>query len=206
MNIFWLDSDFRLAAQFHNDSHVVKMPLELAQLMCTAYRQFKGEYTEFTHKGKTYKEWLLKGECFGFEAEPVQNSAGITFDKKVRVRNQQMYRTSHLNHPCAVWVRSCAEAYDQCFLLWKCLLEEYTYRYKRQHKCEELFEKLKHSPVPPAPDGIFPEYPQAMPDECKFNDTDDSLKNAIIAYRQYYIKHKRHLASWTRRFDPDWWY
>lgn len=37
MNIFVLDSNPILAAQAHVDKHVVKMPLETAQLLCTAH-------------------------------------------------------------------------------------------------------------------------------------------------------------------------
>ena len=37
MNIFFLSEDARTAAQWHVDKHVVKMPLEAAQLLCTAH-------------------------------------------------------------------------------------------------------------------------------------------------------------------------
>lgn len=36
MNIFVLDLDPKLAAQYHNDKHCVKMILESAQMLCTA--------------------------------------------------------------------------------------------------------------------------------------------------------------------------
>jgi len=42
MNIFYLDKDPRLAAEFHNDKHVVKMILESAQLLSTAHRVLDG--------------------------------------------------------------------------------------------------------------------------------------------------------------------
>jgi len=37
MNIFVLDVKQNLAAQYHVDKHIVKMPLETAQLLCTAH-------------------------------------------------------------------------------------------------------------------------------------------------------------------------
>ena len=37
MNIFILDEDHKLSAEYHVDKHIVKMPLELAQLLCTAH-------------------------------------------------------------------------------------------------------------------------------------------------------------------------
>ena len=38
MNIFYLDNDVDIAAQYHTDKHVVKMILEYAQLLCTSHR------------------------------------------------------------------------------------------------------------------------------------------------------------------------
>jgi len=38
MNIFYLDPQPRLCAQYHCDKHVVKMILEYAQLLSTAHR------------------------------------------------------------------------------------------------------------------------------------------------------------------------
>jgi hypothetical protein len=43
MNIFILDSDPRLAAQYHCDKHVVKMILETAQMLCTAHDCYKSK-------------------------------------------------------------------------------------------------------------------------------------------------------------------
>lgn len=36
MNIFVLDRDIDRAARYHSDVHIVKMPLEAAQILCTA--------------------------------------------------------------------------------------------------------------------------------------------------------------------------
>ena len=43
MNIFYLDTDPRVAAQYHCDKHVVKMILESAQLLCTAHIVLDGD-------------------------------------------------------------------------------------------------------------------------------------------------------------------
>jgi hypothetical protein len=47
------------------------------------------------------------------------------------------------------------------------------------------------------PQGPLTKFPQAMPDECK---TEDS----IAAYRNYYLYHKKKIARWTKRNIPDW--
>ena len=53
MNIFYLDEDPKLCAQYHCDRHCVKMVLETAQLLCTAHWMTGGEApykkTHFNH-------------------------------------------------------------------------------------------------------------------------------------------------------------
>ena len=43
MNIFHLDKDPRICARYHCDKHVVKMILETAQMLSTAYRKKFGD-------------------------------------------------------------------------------------------------------------------------------------------------------------------
>lgn len=40
INIFYLDRDIERVVQFHCDSHVVKMCLETAQILCTALHRY----------------------------------------------------------------------------------------------------------------------------------------------------------------------
>lgn len=40
MNIFYLDRDIDRAVRYHCDSHVVKMSLETAQILCTALHRY----------------------------------------------------------------------------------------------------------------------------------------------------------------------
>jgi hypothetical protein len=43
MNIFYLDSDPKIAASYFYDKHKVKMILESAQMLCTAHRHYGNE-------------------------------------------------------------------------------------------------------------------------------------------------------------------
>ena len=38
MNVFYLDHDTKICAEYHNDKHCVRMVLEYAQLLSTAHR------------------------------------------------------------------------------------------------------------------------------------------------------------------------
>ena len=97
MNIFVLDEDVKLAAQYHNNKHVVKMVLETAQLLCGVHHV-------------------------------IENELDVP------------YRLSHKNHPCSIWARECIENY-----IWLCdfgieLAKEYTHRYDKRHKCQDIIE------------------------------------------------------------------
>lgn len=153
MNIFILDDDITLCAQYHVDKHVVKMPLELAQLLCTAHHEY-----------------------------------GTATD--------DMYKSTHVNHPCAKWVRESVANYQYTYQLFVALLDEYTHRYGKTHGCSKLLGTLEQSPEGTPDVGMTP-FAQALPEDCKDSD-------AVVAYRKYYMKHKRHLIGWCKRFDPPW--
>lgn len=154
MNIFVLDENPQIAAQMHNDKHVVKMILETAQLLCG-----------------------------------VHHVVGSNYDIP--------YKLSHKNHPCAIWVRECIENY-----IWLCdlglsLCEEYTYRYGKRHKSQDVIEWcLVHKPNLSNNNDLTP-FALAMPDECKVN-------SAVESYRLYYITHKKSLGTWKNRKQPEW--
>lgn len=55
MNIFYLDEDMEKCAKFHVNSHVVKQPLEAAQLLSTAHRILDTVYLSETLDKNLYK-------------------------------------------------------------------------------------------------------------------------------------------------------
>ena len=59
MNIFILDTNVELCAQYHNDKHVVKMILESAQMLSTANRSTGlDEGYKATHVNHPCNKWL----------------------------------------------------------------------------------------------------------------------------------------------------
>lgn len=70
MNIFILDDNVKTAAEYHCDAHVVKMILELAQLLCTAHSvlasptcvadnaDFFGKLYKATHTNHPCAKWV----------------------------------------------------------------------------------------------------------------------------------------------------
>lgn len=152
MNLFILSDKFEQLARDHVDRHVVKMPLEAAQLACTALH------------------------CVGIVAP---------------------YRKTHVNHPCAIWTRETAANF-----VWTCrygiaVAREYSYRYGKRHKCEDvLLACIEHAGKFAL--GGLTAFAQAMPEAYRQDD-------AVEAYRAYYRGEKRHLAQWSKRDVPSWW-
>ena len=107
------------------------------------------------------------------------------------------YKLSHKNHPSAIWTRECVENY-----IWLCdlgleLCNEYTYRYGKRHKSQDIIEWcLLNVPNIPEKGDITP-FALAMPDECKVGD-------AVASYRVYYMVEKREMAVWKNRETPEW--
>lgn len=166
MNIFYLDENPSLAAQYHTDKHVVKMILESAQMLCTAVNVLAGE-----------------------QVTP--------------------YKSTHINHPCSVWVRENYGNFSYLYHLMICLEKEWQFRFnhEKQHKSVAALaegELLALARALYKVDFSWKESFEltspalAMPDSCKIS------SNPVECYREYYRKEKVHLHKWTGR-DVPWW-
>lgn len=138
------------------------------------------------------------------------------------------YKPTHINHPC----RKCLEKpanKDWLRMHLMGLLEEYTFRFHKIHKCQEMFEcnwndwskwSFISADFPqytgkqlllflvPVLNG-FTDFPACMPDEiknisrlCCF----PGINSVVKAYRAYYRYKKRTLKRWkyTNREEPEW--
>ena len=158
MNIFVLDYNPMLAAQYHCDKHCSKMILETAQLLSTSHH--------------------------------ILNSADAILDN--------VYKPTHVNHPCAKWVRESSENYLWAFNLYIGLCEEFQFRRIVPHKSMELFPFLSNIPRN-IPNADMTPFALAMPNEYKQDDP-------VESYRNYYLNHKQSMATWSwGREAPDWW-
>jgi len=108
-----------------------------------------------------------------------------------------VYKSTHKNHPSAIWARSSHDHYSWLFELFRELLNEFAYRRGKQHASGRLLKWLCHNP-PDLPTAGFTSPPQCMPDEYKCD-------NTVGAYRKYYVGDKAKFATWKwRRPSPNW--
>mgnify|MGYP003347642371 CR=1 FL=1 len=179
MNVFYLHSDPKVCAEWAVDSHCVKMILESAQLLSTAHRLLDGvEYTDKTKTGRNVKRWRLDDW-----------------------REPKLYSATHINHPCAVWVRTNQNNYAWAWQYLKEHCDEYTHRYGKIHKVEYsgLLKLLDNIPdnIPLTDFRSIP--PSAM--DAKYIISGDARVN----YRNYYKIGKAHLHKWKAPALPPAW-
>ena len=106
------------------------------------------------------------------------------------------YKRGFYNHPCTKWVRASSENYDWLIEHARALCTEYTRRYGKVHKSEQVIDWCDAN-RPELPDVGLTPFAQAMPEQYRNSDT-------VKAYRAYYKGEKAKFATWkTQR--PSWW-
>jgi hypothetical protein len=87
------------------------------------------------------------------ESAQMLSTALHTFD----VKDKRIYKKTHLNHPCTVWVRKNKSNYMWLLKHFKALSDEYTRRFNKVHKSGLLYNIfLEHLTV--LPDGDLTQF------------------------------------------------
>ena len=108
-----------------------------------------------------------------------------------------LYKSTHKNHPSAIWTRANARHYHWLYNLFYYLCEEYKKRYNKTHLTDtKLSWRLKYTPDKMKIDFFSPP-PQCMPDKHKCDDT-------VQAYRNYYNVDKAYMCKWKNAQQPEW--
>ena len=110
-----------------------------------------------------------------------------------------VYRATHHNHPCNIWVRENQKNYFWAVQLLESLFDEYTNRYNKFHATERFHSLLEQAPFTIPQRHEQSDFPQCVPDDCKHEDP-------VQAYRQYYMKYKSHFAKWAHGPQPEWYH
>ena len=175
MNIFFLDSDPEKSAEYHCDKHVVKMLLEIVQLLFTAHHLL-GTPKEFL----AYKPisnikhpmclWILNSE----NNYKYAGLLGISLSKEYTYR----YKKIHSCDKHIKWLINNVPNGNHVLRI--------------EYSDKTVLSKNYISKIP----GMT-RIPLCMPE--------DSMNgNTIESYRKYYIIHKVYFAKWTSRNIPYW--
>lgn len=126
------------------------------------------------------------------ESAQLLSTAHHELDKEFAIRN--IYKSTHKNHPSAVWVRESVHHYKWLYDHFLFLCDEYTLRYKKRHKTDKELSNLLINLPKNIKDNGFTQPPQAMPILYHHQDS-------VSAYRQYYLSEKLHNKKDTERFS-----
>ena len=175
MNIFVLDYNPKVAAEYHCDKHVVKMILESAQILCAVHRKvylktMKKQYTPYEMEQSLIAERLIK---------------------------EIPYKLTHANHPCTIWAGTSRSNYLWLTELAEHLNNEFMFRFNHEvnHKSYDVIANL---PDIDLPDIGLTKFAEAMPDYCKVTEC------TVMNYREYYRKEKAHILKYTNASTPYW--
>ena len=160
MNIFYLDENPIIAAQMQCNKHVVKMILETAQLLSSAFDE-----------------------------------------------DDAPYKRSHYNHPSAIWIRSSRENYRWALIHGLALAQEYTQRYGKIHKSEEVIEwcfRNVHKIDFPSEGLTTPPYAISADMNCRMLITEFDSLSRVEQDQLYYSMDKSHFAVWPEGKMPRW--
>lgn len=108
-----------------------------------------------------------------------------------------LYRPTHVNHPCSIWTRSSRENYRWLLLHGNAIGQEYSQRYGKIHKSSLVIQRANDF-LEFIPDGPGTPFALAMPDQYKSS-------CPVSSYRSYYRGEKSSIAQWNHSQIPDWW-
>ena len=179
MNIFAVDRCPRKSAEMMLDKHIVKMPLETAQILSTVHDRYDTWVEPMykpTHKHHPSTLWA---------GDDVKNYMWL-FDHFVALNDEYQYRygKTHLSFTklsdvlCRPPSKMFVSGHD---------IKSYN---------DWWWDSMNMSFKLPTP---------AMPDHCKLYDDDGEI-DVVASYRLYYNACKSGIARYTRRNKPDWFY
>ena len=183
MNIFFLSLVIKKCARYHFDKHVVKMIIELCQLLSTAW-------------------WII--HPLSANIHTVQNNiyrkTHVNHPLAIWVRlhiNNYMYTVNLGLELCKEWRYRFNHPKDKLHGCENKLI--FLLNNSPPNIPKNVIKITKHNPL-----GFILPIPQCMPPECKYKPEKLSALVTIKAYRNYYMsEHKSHLVKWTVKYTDD---
>ena len=187
MNIYVLDKDPRLAAQYHNDRHVVKMILETCQLLATVHHLIDGCSDWHDPRLVPMHPTNLRHPCVLWAASgPREYEWAAQLLAALISEHTARYGRAHSYEPVAGRLQALPHGMGRVGAA--------------------LPGARRGQPVrwaSPAPTGhpVQP-HPLCMPEQYKVPG------NPVGSYRSYYFHTKQHMAVWYHGEQtriPEWW-
>jgi hypothetical protein len=196
MNLFILDVNVKQAAMYHCDKHVIKMILEVTQLLYSVHHLLQPDQ----HWIQTWRRDMRERHSTTSDYHTVD----------LPKKEIYPYKLTHQQHPCAIWLRTSPANYNFGCDLGLALCDEYRYRFTedkkdnkpvREHQCRRHLLWLSQN---------LPPYPETSPQQqTPFVLAMDPMfkihpEDAVACYRNYYLHTKKSFAAYTKRDYPKW--
>jgi hypothetical protein len=176
MNLFFLDLDPKKCAEYHCDKHVVKMTLEITQMLYTAHHLLDklpselplNHYKKISNHNHPMAVWIRSS------SENYMYSCRIATELSL----EYTFRYSPVGPAGPVGNGP---------------------EFNKVHSCDKHIKWLMNNLPKNIPIGKLTNPPLCMPDDSK-----DLSGDFVKSYRKYYLLHKRHFAKWKLRSIPPW--
>jgi hypothetical protein len=172
MNLFFLDIDPKKCAEYHCDKHVVKMILELVQMLYTAHNVLKTQdlpddsYRSFSAKHPT---------CIWIRQNAVNYNYATTVAKHLCEEYTYRYNRIHTCEKHVDWLKANLPTFNK--------IETYTPQTILSYN--KKFQDLGHTPVP-----------LAMYDDVKYPDTFKSYRFYYIVHKREFARWTSRQQPW----------
>lgn len=113
------------------------------------------------------------------------------------------YKITHKNHPCRVCLLNSFN-YLWLTIHLRGLLNEYTHRFGKVHKCFNMYKNLWEIDYNGCYNPYCTSFPKCMPDVCKVGGY--SIEDIVKSYRLYYMSKQHTMCRfcYTNREMPEW--
>lgn len=105
------------------------------------------------------------------------------------------YKSTHINHPCAIWARKSQANYLWLLMHFNALLVEYANRFGKRHKCADYFDEFK--------DGfkLIPKGERTLHPNCTIFKEEQDVYKAYRMYMEHKWKNDKIQPRWYK--DPE---
>lgn len=115
------------------------------------------------------------------------------------------YKPTHLKHPATIWVCQNKANYSWLFDHFISLLDEYTMRFNKKHKCQDLVKEFTEG-ISYLPEGSLQQFANCTANKSK-NISFKHLEEPTEAYKAYLCARwdtDTRIPKWTNRTKPEW--
>ncbi len=171
-----MDENPDQAARWLCDKHIVKMPLETAQILCTVHHLMDGKPSSLPIEGKhiPYKPTHMSHPSVAWASRcPTNYWWLVEHGEALCDEYEARYGRTHRSAEVIQWAS------------WGNPINMST----------ALGDSVNSST------GLFP---VCVPKDCMVVGCHDGAIDCVASYRFYYLTHKRHIATWKRN-KPPWW-